>query len=63
MWTVEIRDQTAHSVQSYLNLHCPQKLLVSSSVRRKLTILSRNVHNIMQSKFKSINGFKYFPVS
>ena len=35
MWTVQIRDQTAHSVQSDLDLHCPQKLLVSSSVRKK----------------------------
>ena len=39
MWTVWIKDQTAHSVQSDLDLHCPQKLLVSSlSVRKDLTI-------------------------
>ena len=33
MW---IRYQTAHSVQSDLDLHCPQKLLVSSSVKKEL---------------------------
>ena len=38
MWTVQIRDQTAHSVQSDLDIHCPQKLLVSSSVRKDLTM-------------------------
>ena len=36
MWTAQIRDQTAHSVQSDLDLYCPQKLLVSSSVRKEL---------------------------
>ena len=36
MWTVEIRDQTAHSVQSDLDLHCPQKLLVSSTIGKEL---------------------------
>ena len=30
-------DQTAGSVQSDHDQHCPQKLLVSSSVRKKLT--------------------------
>ena len=38
MWTVQIRDQTARSVQSDLDLHCPQKLLVSSTVRKELTL-------------------------
>ena len=37
MWTVLIRDQTASSVQSDLDLHCPQKLLVLSLVRKELT--------------------------
>ena len=36
MWTVKIRDQTAGFVQSDLDLHCPQKLVVSSSVRKQL---------------------------
>ena len=36
MWTVKIRDQTAHSVQSDLDLHYPQKLLVLSLVREEL---------------------------
>ena len=39
MWTVWIRDQTARSVQSDLDLHCPQKLLVSSSVRKELRVV------------------------
>ena len=34
-WTVLIRDQTAHSVQSDLDLQCPQNFLVSSSVRKE----------------------------
>ena len=38
MWKVYIRDQTACSVQSDLDLHSPQKLLVSSSVREELII-------------------------
>ena len=38
MWTVWIKDQTARSVQSDLDLRCPQKLLVSSTVRKELTI-------------------------
>ena len=38
MWTVEIRYQTAHSVQSDLDLHCSQKILVSPSGRRELTL-------------------------
>ena len=33
MWTVWIKDQTAHS-----DLHCPQKLLESSTVRKELTL-------------------------
>ena len=36
MCTVLIRDQTAHSVHSDLDLHCPQKLPVLSSVRKDL---------------------------
>ena len=34
MWTVWIRDQTARSVQSDLDLHSPQELFVSSTVRK-----------------------------
>ena len=40
MWTVKIRDETAYSVQSDLDLHCPQKL-VSSSVRIELMTMCR----------------------
>ena len=47
MWTVKITDQTAHSVQSDLDLHCPQKLIVLSSVRTELT--EKNILLIMQS--------------
>ena len=36
MWTVKIRDQNARSVQFDTDLYCLQKLLVSSSVRKKL---------------------------
>ena len=36
MWTVWIRDQAACSLQSDLDVHCPQKLLVSLSVRKEL---------------------------
>ena len=36
MCTVKVRDLTAHPVQSDLDLHCPQKLLMSSSVRKEL---------------------------
>ena len=36
MWEVYIRDQTARSVQSDLDLHSPQKLLGSSTVRKEL---------------------------
>ena len=36
MWIVLIRDHTSRSVQSDLNLHCPQKVPVSSSVREEL---------------------------
>ena len=31
VWTGKIKDQTACSVQSDLDVHCPQKLLVLSS--------------------------------
>ena len=36
MWTVQIKDQTAHSVQSDLDLHCPQKFPVWSTVGKEL---------------------------
>ena len=36
MCTVKVRDQNAHPVQSDLDLHSPQKLLMSSSVRKEL---------------------------
>ena len=36
MWTVLIKDQTTHSVQSDLDLHCLQKLPLSSTVRKEL---------------------------
>ena len=37
MWTVYITDQSTQSEQCDLDLHCPQKLLVLSSVRKELT--------------------------
>ena len=39
MWTVWIRDQIACSVQCDLDLHCPQKLYVSSSVKKEFRII------------------------
>ena len=36
---MKVRDQTAHSVQSDLDLHSPQKLLVSSAVRKELILV------------------------
>ena len=36
MWTVWIRDQNARSLQSDLDLHCPQKLHVSSSRKERV---------------------------
>ena len=36
---MEIRDQTARSVQSDLDQHFPQKLFVSSSVRKELSVI------------------------
>ena len=38
MWTVKIEDQLAQTMQSDLNLHCSQKLCVSSTVRKELTL-------------------------
>ena len=37
VWTVQITDQNVLSVQSDLDLHCPQKLLLSSSVRKEIS--------------------------
>ena len=43
MCTKYIRDQTARSVQSDPDLDCPQKLLVSSPLRKEL-ILNTTAH-------------------
>ena len=45
MWTVQIRDQTAQSEQSDLNLHCKQKLLVSSTASKELKALFQREEN------------------
>ena len=37
-----ITDQTAHYVQSDLDQHCPQKLLVSSSIWKELKAFESN---------------------
>ena len=42
-WIVYIRDQTARFVQSDLNLHYHQQLLVSSIVRKELIVNPLNV--------------------
>ena len=38
MWTVYMTDKTARSVRSLntIDLHCPQKLLVSSAIRKEI---------------------------
>ena len=46
MWTVLIRDQTARSVQSDLDLHCPQKTLVSPIVSKELNITYNTLHSV-----------------
>ena len=53
MWTVQIRDQTARSVQSDLDLHCPQKLLVLSIVGNELNAneIKKQIIEIMNRKF------------
>ena len=50
MWTVYIRDQTAYSMQSDLDLHCPQKPLVSSTVRKKLKKEVQKIYSHLLSK-------------
>ena len=56
MWVVYIRAQTAHSVQSDLDVLCPQKLLVSSSVRKELMLYIFPV----DKKSSSIDTTKFF---
>ena len=43
MMTVSIGDHTAHFVHSDLDLHCQQKLHLSSSVRKELILSCANV--------------------
>ena len=50
MWTVYIKDQTARCVQPDLDLHCPQKLLVSSTVRKELMQHFEKSNCIIRSK-------------
>ena len=38
MWTAHTRDQTTQKLKFDLDLHCPRKLLVSSSGRKLETI-------------------------
>ena len=54
MWTVKIRDQTVHSVQSNPDLHYPQKLLVSSMEAKELSPLTKQ-HNFRLAQVESIN--------
>ena len=42
MWRVYVGDRAAHSVQSDLELHCPKKLLMSSTVVKELS----NLHEL-----------------
>ena len=61
MWIVLIRDQSARSVQSDLDLHCPQKLLVSSSVRKELIGKKKpNNINVNRQLRNSLYPVKHF---
>ena len=50
MWTVQIKDQTARSVQSDLNLHCPHKLLVSLSLKKELMPSTERVYYVHKDR-------------
>ena len=58
MWIVQIRDQTTRSVLSDLDLICPQKFLVSSSVRKELTLYPIDTHfdALATTAFENIVG-------
>ena len=49
MRTLYIRDQTAHFVQSDLDLHCPQKLHISSSLWKELNLI-QIIHSFNSAK-------------
>ena len=50
MWTVQIKDQTARFVQSDLDLHYPQTLLMSSSNDRNI-LLTKTYQFIVITNF------------
>ena len=51
------QDQTASSVQSDLDLHCPRKLLVSSSVRKKSEKIRTLSHTVQRFTDPERDGF------
>ena len=53
VWTVYMRHQTARSVQFDLDLHCPQKLLVSSTVEKEL------MHSITMLLTNTVRSIKF----
>ena len=57
MWTVQIKDQTACSVQSDLNLHCPQKLLVPSSVRKEVKYIYEHLKTLLLENHWICQGY------
>ena len=60
MWTVSIRDHTARFVQFDLDLHCPQTLPVSSSVRKEITL---TVLDLCKSKAFADENLNMAPMS
>ena len=60
MWNSVDQDQSAHFVQSDLDLHCPQKLLASSSVRKELTLNHTipTFNNLGKESFRKHRGKK-----
>ena len=55
MWKLQFKDQTTHSLQSDLDLHCPQNILVLSSVRKEL------IFHLQKLMLLVLTGLHFFP--
>ena len=53
MWTVKIRDQTAHFAQSDHDVHCPQRKVKSHGVCRVQNLSMGLLVKILSSKIPS----------
>ena len=60
MWTAYIKDQTARSVQSDLDLHCPQKFLGLSTVGKELKRIYKNTFEVGMTKNKNLKPCLFF---